>query len=81
VDSFSPGAAIQPASSCRECEVLRGRYRADLRVYIDAASRLETCTPAEFKRTYDDAERARSSWERSRRLMNAHAAEHSDKPD
>jgi hypothetical protein len=77
MDNFGSTVGVR-AASCRECEVLKGRYRADLRVYIDATTRLEQCSPEDFKRTYDDAERARSSWERSRQAMNAHAAEHGE---
>jgi hypothetical protein len=67
---------VQPAASCMERDILRGRYRADLRVYIDAASRLEKASQEDFDIIYDEAERARTAWEQARERLNTHLAEH-----
>ena len=67
---------MQPAPSCEEREVLRSRFRADLKVYIDAAFLLDSCTPHDFDVTYEHAERARLAFERARRAFNAHLAAH-----
>ena len=65
-----------PRSACRERDVLRGRFRADLRVYIDSATRLEKAGQEEFGATYENAERARVAFLRSRCALDTHIAEH-----
>jgi hypothetical protein len=71
---------MQPAPSCRDHEILKGRYRADLRVYIAAAAMLENFERRDFAQTYEDAGRARLAWERARATLNAHVAEHGCQP-
>ena len=61
---------------CEEREILSGRFRADLKVYIDATERLEHATQEGFDSVYKDAEYARLAFERSRAALSAHIAEH-----
>ena len=68
---------MQPAAApCREHEILRSRYRADLKVYIDATARLEPCPSEDFERAFKHAERARVAFENARDALNSHIAEH-----
>ena len=62
--------------ACEEREILRGRFRADLRVYIDSAARLEQAIREEFDSIYKDAERARLAFERSHAALSSHITEH-----
>lgn len=61
---------------CQEREILRGRFRADLKVYIDSATRLENAGREEFESTHENAERARLAFLRSRAALDVHIAEH-----
>ena len=65
---------MQPAPVCPECEILRSRYQADLRVYIDAAKFLDSAD--RFDEAYDRAERARIAFEAARERLNKHRADH-----
>jgi hypothetical protein len=62
--------------ACEEHVILRGRFRADLRVYIDSAVRLERATGEEFDGIYKDAEYARLAFERSRATLSSHITVH-----
>jgi hypothetical protein len=68
---------MQPASSrCREHEILKARYKADLNVYRLAVRQLDLCDSRNFNRVYEDAERARVAFESAHSSLNNHVAEH-----
>jgi hypothetical protein len=68
---------MAPAESlCTELDLLRSRYHADLRVYIDAAICLEDLESADFEKAFEHAERARRSFEDARSRVNEHIASH-----
>ena len=57
--------------------MLRDRFRADLRVYIEATNTLDkTAIGDEFEKVYRRALRAQRAFERARELLNKHMAEH-----
>jgi hypothetical protein len=61
---------------CREQQILRDRYRADLKVYIDATARLGPCASQDFERAFKHAERARVAFENARSALNSHISNH-----
>ena len=67
---------MTPALSCKDLELLKARLHADIRVYGDFAARLILETGAEFDKAYQRAQRAKHAYERSRQILNQHAAEH-----
>jgi hypothetical protein len=68
---------MQPAPArCREREILEARYHADVRVYLNAAYRLDSCSREDFDVVYEDAERAKLAFENARARLNQHIAEH-----
>jgi hypothetical protein len=67
---------MQPTQRCKEHEILYGRFRADLRVYVDVTRRLESCKPEQFKETYAAAESARAAFQRARETLDAHVIVH-----
>jgi hypothetical protein len=68
---------MQPAPArCPEREILEARYHADVRVYLGAAYRLDSCPRGDFDVVYEDAERARLAFENARARLNQHIAEH-----
>jgi hypothetical protein len=68
---------MQPApAGCKEQHILRERYRADLKVYIDATARLGPCAREDFERAFRHAERARLAFENARSALNSHISNH-----
>ena len=68
---------MQPAPQlCKEREILEGRHRADLKIYLDAVGRLERSLGEEFERAYSYAERARLACEESRMALYEHITAH-----
>lgn len=66
-----------PSLDCQERTVLEGRASADLKVYIRAVGRLaDPLTEEEFDRVYENKERARTIYERSRDALKSHIATH-----
>lgn len=70
----------QLASKCRQHEILRGRLRADTKVYVEVTRRLESCTAEDFEQTYRMAESARVAFLRAREALNVHIALHGCEP-
>ena len=62
-------AEMQRSSPCRQYEVLRGRLRADTKVYVDVTRRLESCKTEDFEQTYRAAESARLAFLRAREAL------------
>ena len=67
---------MQPSPKCRQYQVLRGRLRADTKVYLDVTRRLESCKTEDFVRTYRAAESARLAFLRAREALKVHIALH-----
>jgi hypothetical protein len=68
---------MQPAPArCPEREILEARYHADVRVYLDAVYRLDSCPREDFNVVWEDAERARVAFENARAALNKHIGEH-----
>jgi hypothetical protein len=68
---------MQPAPArCSEREILEARYHADVRVYLDAVYRLDSCSREDFNVVWEDAKRARTAFENARSALNKHIAEH-----
>jgi len=68
---------MQPAPArCPERDILEARYHADVKVYLDAAKRLASCSPGDFKQVHEDAEGARVAFENARTALNNHIAAH-----
>jgi hypothetical protein len=63
-------------SACKELDLLKSRYHADLRVYIDAAICLENLESADFEKAFEHAERARRAFEDARSRLNEHVSIH-----
>jgi hypothetical protein len=61
---------------CRECELLKARLKADSRVYVIAARRLEDAVGSDFEAAYQDAERAREAYEDAKIRFEVHAGTH-----
>jgi hypothetical protein len=57
---------MQRSPKCREHQILHGRLRADMRVYVDATRRLESCKPEDFDKIYELAESARLEFLKAR---------------
>lgn len=66
----------QQGQKCLERTILMERYRADLRVYVDATNLLDNLKPREFDRAYEHAQRARIAFERAREALNHHISVH-----
>jgi len=64
------------AGICQEREILKSRYRADLKVYSQAIHQLDTCEPGEFNQTYKLVERARTAFANARNALEEHVAKH-----
>lgn len=64
------------ARLCKERDILEGRHRADLRIYLDAVGRLERSLGEEFERAYRYAERARLAYEEARITLSEHIEAH-----
>ena len=62
--------------NCRAHQVLHGRLRADIKVYVDATQRLESCKLEDFEQTYGAAGSARLAFLRAREALKAHIAVH-----
>jgi len=56
---------MQRSPKCRQHEVLHGRLRADIKVYVDVTRRLESCKTEDFEQTYRAAEAARFAFSES----------------
>lgn len=69
-------AEMQRSPKCRQHEVLRGRLRADIKVYVDVTRRLESCKSEDFEQTYRAAESARLAFLRAREALKVHVALH-----
>jgi len=69
-------AEIQRCAQCRQREVLRGRLRADTKVYVDVTRRLESCETEDFEQTYCAAESALLAFLRAREALKVHIALH-----
>jgi hypothetical protein len=68
---------MQPAPArCTERKILEARYHADVRVYLDAVYRLDSCSRAYFNVVWEDAGRARLAFENARAALNKHIGEH-----
>lgn len=69
---------MQPkeALECKTHEILKGRMRADLRVYRDAVDALEEHTGEGFEKAHKLAEIARIAYEAARNRFNAHTSSH-----
>ena len=65
-----------PAPPCQEHQILHGRFRADLRVYVEITRRLESCQQKDFEMTYEAAEMARLAFLRAREALDVHIAQH-----
>jgi hypothetical protein len=66
----------KPAPRCQEHLLLHGRFRADMRVYVEVTRRLESCQQKDFEKTYEAAEMARLAFLRAREELAAHIAAH-----
>ena len=66
----------QVAPRCQEHLLLHGRFRADMRVYVEVTRRLESCQQKDFEKTYEAAEMARLAFLRAREELAAHIATH-----
>ena len=71
---------MQRAPRCREHQILRGRLRADMKVYVDATRRLESCKTEEFEQIYQSAESARIAFLKAREVLAAHIIAHGCEP-
>jgi len=65
-----------PTSQCQERQLLHGRFRADMRVYVEVTGRLESCQPRDFEKTSEAAEMARLAFLRAREALDVHIAQH-----
>jgi hypothetical protein len=65
---------MQPApAECRECKILEGRYRADLKVYIQSVKKLGLPLGNEgFEETYSAADLAKRAFEAARDALRDH---------
>jgi hypothetical protein len=63
---------MQRSVKCRQHEVLRGRLRADTKVYVEVTRRLESCKTEDFEQTYRAAESARLAFLRAREALKVH---------
>jgi hypothetical protein len=68
--------AAPSEAGCKERWVLNERYRADLRVYIDATASLDGLNGKNFEAAYKRAERAKAMFEKSRIALQEHITEH-----
>src|SRR5215471_9952034 len=67
---------MQPkAEPCPEREVLESRFRADVRLYLDAVDRLGPASAADFKVLHEAAESARLEVQNLRLALKAHILE------
>ncbi len=67
---------MEPSPKCRQHEVLQGRLRADIRVYVEVTRRLESCNTDDFEQIYRAAESARLAFLRAREALKVHIALH-----
>jgi hypothetical protein len=67
---------VHPKIECEEQRILSARYHADLKVYIEAATSLDSAVGEEFQASWENAERARVAFEDARALLLKHQAEH-----
>jgi hypothetical protein len=64
-------------TQCDERAILHSRFRADLRVYIDATMALDNSSVGgSFEHAYEYAMRAREAFEQARKALNDHMAQH-----
>ena len=70
-----------PAPQCQERQILHGRFRADMRVYVEVTRRLESCHAKDFEKIYEVAESARIAFVTAREASNAHTARRMDASD
>lgn len=62
---------------CSDRELLETRYRADLRVYLDAARRLDSALLSpDFSAAQEHANQARRAFEDARSRLKLHIKEH-----
>ena len=66
----------KPVPDCKTHEILKGRMRADLRVYRDAVNVLDQNSGAGFEKAHKRAELARIAYEAARERFNAHVSTH-----
>ena len=66
--------ALEP---CKDREILKGRLRADLKIYMECVAKLNVSLGADFQKTHERAEHARLAYEGARDLLNKHIASHS----
>jgi hypothetical protein len=68
------------ALSCKTREILKGRLKADLKVYRDAVDMLDAATITQsgtgFEKVFKRAEVARRAFEGARERFNIHVASH-----
>jgi hypothetical protein len=64
------------SNDCKDQQILRERYRADLRVYIDTTAALDRASEKRFAAAYKRAERAKFAFEASRLALQKHMDEH-----
>jgi hypothetical protein len=69
-------AEMQRALRCREHQILHGRLRADVKVYVDATRRLEFCQQKDFEKTYEAAQSARLAFLNARKALALHVYAH-----
>lgn len=62
--------------SCEQCDLLKARYREQLRDYIEATRALELIHSDLFIEAYEHSEHARHTWEKARHRLNIHLATH-----
>jgi hypothetical protein len=61
---------------CKTREILRGRLRADLKVYADAIAVLQRSTGKHFEKAHLRVDGARRAYELARKKLNDHVAAH-----
>jgi hypothetical protein len=70
---MQPMQALEP---CKDREMLKGRLRADLKIYTECVARLNVNLGADFEKTRERAESARLAFEGARDLLSKHVASH-----
>ena len=68
--------AAGEAPFCRDRDMLSARLRADLKVYREAVSALQSSIGKDFKQTHERAEHARLAYEAARQALLSHIESH-----
>jgi len=66
----------KPVLDCKTHEMLKGRMRADLRVYRDSVDALEEHSGEGFEKAHKRAEIARIAYQAARDRFNMHVSSH-----